>query len=106
MNSFFVYLMTNQARTALYTGVTNNLARRVSEHQRREFPGFTKYYHCTRLVYFDVLPDALSAIAFEKQVKGWTRARKNALVGTCNPKWTDISGPLFEPVRGPSLRSG
>ncbi len=82
--------MTNRSRVVLYTGVTNDLARRVWEHQNGEVKGFTGKYKIDRLVYHETFHDIRDAIAREKQIKGWTRAKKNALVETLNP-----TGPIF-----------
>ena len=97
--------MTNQSRVVLYTGATNDLERRVWEHKNGEVKGFTKRYRVNRLVYFDDFTDIRDAITREKQIKGWTRAKKNALVETLNPRWTDLSRELFDPLRGPSSSS-
>ena len=105
MNAFFVYLMTNRSRVVLYTGVTNDLERRIWEHQNAEIPGFTKTYKVNRLVYYETFYDPLDAIAREKEIKGWRR-KKNALVETLNPKWADLSSVIFEDGGGPSHRSG
>ena len=99
-------MMTNRSPVVLYTGVTNNLARRAWEHQNGAVKGFTKTYHLDRLVYYEQCNDVRDAIAREKEIKGWRRSKKNALVETLNPKWTDLSPMLLDPVRGPSLRSG
>ncbi len=93
--------MTNRSRVVLYTGVTNDLKRRVWEHRHGEVKGFAKRYRVDRLVYFDDFTNIRDAIAWEKQNKGWTRAKKNALVETQNPRWTDLSRTLFDPVRAP-----
>jgi putative endonuclease len=85
--------------------VTNDLERRVSEHKSGEIKGFTKRYRVDRLVYFDDFTQIRDAIEFEKQVKGWTRAKKNALVETLNPRWADLSRTLFDSTRGPSPSS-
>ena len=82
--------MTNKSRT-LYTGVTNDLERRVYEHKQKLVPGFTAKYNITRLVYFEVAQDVRAAIAREKQIKGWLRRRKIALIESMNPKWADLS---------------
>src|SRR5215203_2486009 len=74
---YFVYLLTNYTATVLYTGVTNSLERRVWQHRNGVFEGFSKKYKCDRLVYFEDFRDIKAAIAREKQIKGWTRARKN-----------------------------
>src|SRR5438046_5938500 len=75
MRTYYVYIMASRSRV-LYTGVTNDLARRVDEHKRSLTPGFTSRYHITRLVYFEEFGDVRDAIAREKQLKGWVRSRK------------------------------
>ena len=100
MNHYFVYIMTNLSRT-LYIGITNNLERRVYEHKHKLIPGFTRSYNITRLVYFEVTPDARSAIAREKQIKGWTRAKKIALIESSNPTWQDLSATWHDSQRNP-----
>jgi putative endonuclease len=82
--------MSNASRT-LYIGVTNNLERRVYEHKSKVIDGFTKKYNITRLVYQEATTDVRAAIAREKQIKGWTRAKKIALIETVNPLWYDLS---------------
>ena len=82
--------MTNKSRT-LYTGVTNDLERRVYEHKQKLVPGFTAKYNLTRLVYFDVTEDIGAAIVREKQIKGWLRSKKIALIESVNPEWADLS---------------
>jgi putative endonuclease len=75
----------------LYTGVTNDLERRVFEHKTKLVPGFSMKYNCDRLVFFEPADSPLVAIAREKQIKGWTRARKVALIEEGNPEWRDLS---------------
>ncbi len=99
-------MMTNKSRVVLYTGVTNDLNRRVSEHQNGEAKGFTKRSKVNRLVYYENFRDFIHAIAREKEIKGWRRDKKNALVETLNPKWADLSATLFQPMRGPSRLLG
>ena len=82
--------MTNRSRT-LYTGVTNDLERRVYEHKSGLVPGFTSRYNITVLVYYESFSDINEAIAREKQIKGWLRARKVALVESMNPEWRDLA---------------
>jgi putative endonuclease len=82
--------MSSPSRT-LYTGVTNNLERRVNEHKSGAVPGFTKRYKVDRLVYFQVTNDIGAAIAAEKQIKGLLRPRKIALIEQENPLWLDLS---------------
>lgn len=95
MKDFFLYLMTNRSRVVLYTGVTNNLEHRVSEHRGKLVKGFTSRYKVDRLVCYEVYPDVRDAIAREKEIKGWRRSRKNALVESMNPKWADLAVSLF-----------
>jgi putative endonuclease len=82
--------MTNKSRT-LYIGVTNNLEKRVFEHKSKLVDGFTKRYNLTQLAYFEETNDVHVALAREKQLKGWLRAKKIALVESANPAWRDLS---------------
>jgi putative endonuclease len=90
IQSYWVYILTNRTGT-LYVGVTNNLPRRIHEHQNRLVPGFTSRYAIGRLVYAEEANDAAAAIAREKQIKAWRRSRKVALIESLNPKWRDLS---------------
>jgi len=87
---YYVYIMTNRSRT-LYTGVTNNLRRRVYEHKHKLALGFTQKYNITLLVYYEATSDVRSAIEREKQIKGWLRSKKIALIESVNPEWRDLS---------------
>jgi putative endonuclease len=87
---YYVYIMTNKSRT-LYTGVTNNLERRVYEHKHKLMPGFTSKYNITKLVYYEAGDNINVAITREKQIKGWLRAKKIALIESVNPEWRDLS---------------
>jgi putative endonuclease len=87
---YYVYIMSNVSRT-LYVGVTRNLERRVREHKQRLSPGFTRKYNLTLLVYFESTFDALAAIAREKQIKGWLRAKKVSLIESTDSQWLDLS---------------
>ncbi|MBA3544384.1 MAG: GIY-YIG nuclease family protein [Chthoniobacterales bacterium] len=98
VKAYFVYMMSNRSRVVLYTGVTNDLARRVWEHQNGTIKGFTKQYRLTTLVYHETYGDINQAIDREKQIKSWRRSKKNALVETLNPKWDDLS-PTLDPQR-------
>ncbi|HHT9146419.1 MAG: GIY-YIG nuclease family protein [Candidatus Brocadiaceae bacterium] len=89
-NQYYVYLLTNKNNTVLYTGVTNDLRRRVYEHKEKKTEGFSKKYNVTKLVYYEVFRDVKSAIFREKQVKGGSRTKKNELVNKMNPKWRDL----------------
>jgi putative endonuclease len=88
--TYSVYIMASRTRT-LYTGVTNNLLRRVIEHKQKRVPGFTRTYNVTRLVYSEQYRDIGLAIAREKQIKGLLRKKKIALIESRNPEWKDLS---------------
>ena len=100
--SFFVYIMSNRSKT-LYTGVTNNLQRRVWEHKQRIGSEFCKHYKLDRLVYAERFQYVNNAIAREKQIKGWLRVKKIALIVSQNPTWSDLS---TEQYVTPSRRQG
>ena len=87
--------MTNYKRT-LYTGVTNDLTRRVYEHKNKLLKGFTKKYNIDQLVYYEETDDVQTAIEREKQIKGWLRRRKVALIKSMNPNWDDLSEGWFD----------
>ncbi|MFW5648651.1 MAG: GIY-YIG nuclease family protein [Candidatus Alkaliphilus sp. MAG34] len=87
---YYVYMLTNKNNRVLYTGITNNLERRVYQHKNKLVKGFTEKYNVNRLVYFDYTRDVNAAIAREKQIKGWTRKKKNKLVEDMNPNWEDL----------------
>ena len=91
---YYVYIMTNKSRTH-YTGVTGDLARRVYEHRNKLVPGFTKKYNIQYLVYYEMTSSINSAIEREKQIKGWLRAKKIALIDSINPEWKDLSEEWF-----------
>jgi putative endonuclease len=94
MKQYYVYIMTNRSKT-FYTGVTNNVIRRVYEHKNKMIDGFTKKYNLTNLVYFEETGDILSAITREKQIKGWLRKKKIVLIESVNPEWEDLSERWF-----------
>jgi putative endonuclease len=89
-----VYIVTNTHHTVIYTGVTSNLAKRAYEHKHSLVDGFTKKYNCTKLVYYDACDTMEQAILREKQIKGWIRLRKNALISSMNPEWVDLYNTL------------
>jgi len=91
MKTYFVYMMTNKGCSTLYTGMTNSLVHRVSQHRRGEIPGFTQRYNINRLVYYEQFNDVRDAISREKQIKGWSRSKKEALISIKNSKWTDLA---------------
>lgn len=88
--SYYAYMVASRSRT-LYTGVTRDLHKRVFEHKRKLFEGFSATYECNRLVWFEGFVYVSSAIAREKQLKGWRRAKKTALIEKSNPTWEDLS---------------
>ncbi|ABR48035.1 Excinuclease ABC, C subunit domain protein [Alkaliphilus metalliredigens QYMF] len=92
---YYVYMLTNWNNKVLYTGVTNNLERRIYEHKNKLVKGFTAKYNVGKLVYFDYTSDVISAIAREKEIKGWARKKKNELIESINPQWNDLSKELF-----------
>lgn len=94
VKTYYVYIMASASRT-LYTGVTNNLERRVLEHRRKLLQGFTSRYNINRLVYFEMFGEILDAIAREKQIKGWRRMKKIALIESANRDWKDLSADWY-----------
>jgi putative endonuclease len=92
---YFVYIMTNKYNTVLYTGVTNNLERRVMEHKEGLGSIFTSRYHVTKLVYFETYENINFAIAREKQIKGGSRQKKIDLIKGLNPDWKDLSEEIY-----------
>lgn len=99
MNTYFVYIITNQYNGVLYVGVTNNLERRMYEHKNKLIEGFSKKYNLNKLVYYESFTSIKDAIAAEKHIKGWLRQKKIDLIESLNPGWDDL-------CRDPSLRSG
>jgi len=91
---YYVYILVNSTGT-LYTGVTNDLERRMYEHRHGLMGGFTSRYKVARLLYYEVSDDVRSAIAREKEIKGWRREKKLALIDSANPKWVDLSEGWF-----------
>ena len=105
---FYVYILASRSRV-LYTGVTNDLGRRVREHKAGESEGFTKRYRVHRLVFFESFRDVRAAIAREKQIKLWRREKKVALIEAQNPTWEDLAAEWEESSdekQIPRLRSG
>jgi putative endonuclease len=90
LRTYYVYILSNQSRT-LYVGVTNDLKRRLRQHEAKQIPGFTAKYNITWLIYYEQFNDVNFAIAREKQIKGWTRAKKIALAEAMNSRWEDLS---------------
>jgi putative endonuclease len=100
--SYFVYILASLSGT-LYIGVTNDLQRRAWQHKQHDIEGFTKEYDVDRLVYWETFYDVRNAIDREKQLKGWRREKKIALIEKLNPQWKDLSREWYE-SRGPSTR--
>jgi len=94
--TYYVYILASRSRN-LYTGVTNNLTRRVYEHRAGLVPGFTQRYRIHRLVYWEDFRDVGAAIAREKQIKAWTRAKRVALIESRNPTWEDLAAGSLPP---------
>jgi putative endonuclease len=99
-NTYHVYILASISRT-LYIGVTNDIERRVAEHVEGLTPGFTAKYHIKRLVYFEAFEEIEAAVAREKQLKGWRRAKKIKLIESLNPNWNDLSDGEAEKKDGP-----
>jgi len=95
IRTYWVYILASRSRV-LYTGVTNDLGRRVCEHKQGLIPGFTQKYRVTRLVHFEQFGDIRDAIAREKQIKGWVRARKLKLIEAWNHTWDDLADNWFQ----------
>ena len=89
--NYYVYILSNWDNKVLYIGVTNNLERRLYEHKNKLVEGFTAKYNADKLVYFDVTTDVSAAISREKQLKKWSRKKKEFLINMMNPLWNDLS---------------
>lgn len=91
---YYVYIMTGKSNKVLYTGITNDLKRRVYEHKEKLAVGFTKKYNITKLVYYEIFRDVESAILREKQIKGGSRIKKIMLIASINEGWRDLYDDL------------
>ena len=98
MHDYCVYILSNASRM-FYVGVTNDLMRRMSEHRQKLHPGYAARYNIKHLVYYEQYGDIGLAIAREKELKGWTRGRKEALIRESNPEWRDLCEEWFREVR-------
>lgn len=88
---YYVYILSNATNTTIYTGVTNNLERRLWEHKNHVLPrSFTAQHNVTKLVHYEVTTDVTAAIEREKQIKSWSRKKKNQLINRKNPEWKDL----------------
>ncbi len=88
--SYYVYILANKANTTLYIGVTNDIYRRVNEHNDKVVRGFTERYNVNKLVYVEEFSSINDAIARERQLKKWRREKKEALINSINPQWKDL----------------
>lgn len=93
-NNYYVYILTNKMNTVLYTGITNNLERRIFEHKSKCFKGFTAKYNVNKLVYFEIYSDIYEAIQREKQIKNGSRQKKIDLIQSLNPRWKDLADDM------------
>ena len=87
---YYTYILSNKNDTTLYIGVTNDLGRRIAEHRSGMIPGFTQKYSCHKLVYYEEYSNVEMAIAREKQLKGWSRAKKDSLIDSKNKEREDL----------------
>jgi putative endonuclease len=88
--SYYVYIIASRKDGAIYVGVTNDIVRRIFEHRIKAVPGFTSKYNITRLVWFEIYDDPISAISREKELKKWKRSWKVELIEKDNPEWNDL----------------
>ena len=105
--NYFVYIVTNAKKKTLYTGVTNNLEQRLIEHylNRGKQKTFTGRYYCYHLIFFERFPKASMAIDREKEIKGWTRAKKETLINVTNPDWRFLNGDIMDWPPDPRITS-
>ena len=92
---YYIYIATNQRNTVFYTGVTNDLYKRMYEHKNKLVEGFTKKYNINKLVYYEIFNDIYAAITREKQIKNLVRRKKIKLIESMNPKWKDLMEELL-----------
>jgi putative endonuclease len=93
--NYFVYILTNQRHTVRYIGITNDLQRRLSQHDGSSRHHFARQYNANKLIYFEVFSNPRTAIAREKQLKGWRRSKKEALIAVLNPEWRDLMSDML-----------
>ncbi len=104
-HTYWVYILASRRNGTLYVGVTNDLKRRIWQHKTKTIEGFTKQYNVDQMVHFEGFRDVNQAIGREKEIKGWLRKRKLALIEGGNPQWADLSASWFEGPLDSSLRS-
>jgi len=92
--SYYIYIVTNKMHTVLYTGMTDNLKRRIFEHKERFVDSFTKRYKANILIYYECTESKGAALIREKQIKSWSRKRKEELIATMNPGWSELYGKI------------
>ncbi|UBM62442.1 GIY-YIG nuclease family protein [Candidatus Sulfidibacterium hydrothermale] len=95
-HNYFVYIMTNKYKNVLYIGVTNDLERRVEEHETGKYEGFTKKYNCHFLIYYEHFTRIDHAIDREKEIKKWRREKKNKLISAFNPTWDFLNDKIHD----------
>ena len=95
MKNAFVYIITNTNNTTLYIGVTSNLIKRIYEHKNKMVEGFSKRYNLSKLVYYEITDNILSAISREKQLKAGSRKKKCELINKMNPDWKDLYAEII-----------
>jgi len=101
MRNYYVYIATNKINTVLYTGVTNNLVKRIQQHRKKAVPGFTSRYNINKLIYYEVFNNPVDAISAEKKIKGWVRDKKIRLIKEKNPNFNDLLDYLRDPSASP-----
>ncbi len=96
MNNYFIYILTNELNNVIYTGITNDITRRIFEHKNKLVKGFTSRYNIDKLVYYEETSSINSALEREKQIKGWLKKKKITLIESNNPLWKDLSDGFFQ----------
>lgn len=106
LHCYYIYILANKNNTVLYTGVTNDLIRRCHEHKNKLLKGFTERYNVNKLIYYELFGDIGFAIKREKQIKGYSREKKELLIGKFNPDWIELyrNGHIAEIPHSASLR--
>ncbi|MFC1725155.1 GIY-YIG nuclease family protein [candidate division KSB1 bacterium] len=92
---YYIHILTNKNNTVLYTGMTNDLRRRVAEHKEGLIDGFSKNYNISKLIYYEIFDNVSDAILREKQIKNYSRERKEGLIQNINPDWNDLFNDIF-----------
>jgi putative endonuclease len=105
LRTYYIYILSNWNNQVLYTGVTNNLERRLYEHTNKLADGYTKKYNVDKLVYFEITENVESAILREKQIKAYRREKKDALIKGANPGWYDLSESFYQDSSSPAALS-